>query len=212
VPEPNDPYPATLTIDYPDKPLNRLSSFFRIFYAIPIFIILALIFGMYNYNSPKSLSDHWAYFNTVYLFLPLVLMLLFRRKYPRWWFDWNVTLLKFVIRANAYLFLLRDEYPSTDDEQAVHIEIPYPDASTELNRWLPLVKWILAIPHLIVICFLLIGTLFCVICAWFAIIFTGRYPRSLFDYVVGVERWSIRLSAYAYLLVTDKYPPFRLSD
>jgi hypothetical protein len=210
--EPDNSYPAKLEIDYPDRPLNRLSSFFRLFYAIPIMIVMALLYGMYNYQNPKSPHEHWEYFNTIYVFLPLILMLLFRRKYPRWWFDWNVALLKLGTRFNAYLLLLRDEYPSTDEEQAVHIEIPYPDASTELNRWLPLVKWFLAIPHFVVLCVLAFGMIFSVIFAWFAILFTARYPRSLFDFIVGVERWSIRVAAYAFLLVTDKYPPFRLGD
>ena len=139
------------------------------------------------------------------------LMLLFRQKYPRWWFDWNLGLVRFGTRVYAYLALLRDEYPSTDDEQAVHIDIPYPDAPRELNRWLPLVKWFLAIPHFVVLGLLAVGACVGVIIAWFAILFTGRYPRSLFDFVVGVFRWWLRVAAYALLLTTDRYPPFRLS-
>jgi len=137
-----------------------------------------------------------------------VLMLLFRQKYPRWWFDWNLALTRFSTRVAVYLALLRDEYPSADDEQAVHIQIPYPDAKQELNRWLPLVKWFLAIPHYVVLWFLSIAAFLCVIIAWFAILFTGRYPRSLFDFVVGVFRWWLRVAAYAFLLTTDRYPPF----
>jgi len=144
--------------------------------------------------------------------LPLVLMLLFRQKYPRWWFEWNVALIKFSTRVETYVALLRDEYPSTDEDQAVHIEIPYPDAKTGLNRWLPLVKWFLAIPHYFVLCFIGIAASVCVIIAWFAILFTARYPRSLFDFVVGVFRWSLRVTVYALLLTTDRYPPFSLSD
>ncbi len=139
-------------------------------------------------------------------------MLLFRQKYPRWWFDWNVALIKFSTRVEAYLALLRDEYPSTDEDQAVHIEIPYPDAKNELNRWLPLVKWFLAIPHYIVLFFLGIAAIVSIVIAWFAILFTGRYPKSLFDFVVGVFRWGLRVAAYAFLLTTDRYPPFALSD
>jgi hypothetical protein len=139
-------------------------------------------------------------------------MLLFRQKYPRWWFDWNLALTKFSTRVGAYLGLLTDVYPSTDEEQSVHIEIPYPDAKNELNRWLPLVKWILAIPHYIVLFFLLIAAIVCVVIAWFAILFTGRYPRGLFDFVVGVFRWFLRVAAYAFLLTTDLYPPFALSE
>ena len=144
------------------------------------------------------------------LFLPIVLMLLFRQKYPRWWFDWNVNLLRFSNRVTAYLALLDDRYPSTDEEQGVHLNLDYPDAR-QLNRWLPLVKWFLAIPHYIVLFFLVIGALVAVIVAWFAIVFTGRYPQSLFRFVVGVIRWSNRVNAYAFLLVTDEYPPFQLS-
>ena len=136
-------------------------------------------------------------------------MLLFNRRYPRWWFDWNLQLTKFSARVGAYLALLRDEYPSTEDEQAVHIAIPYPDASRELSRWLPLIKWFLAIPHYVVLWFLGIAVLCCIVIAWFAILFTGRYPRALFDFVVGVFRWVLRVTAYAFLLTTDRFPPFR---
>jgi hypothetical protein len=144
------------------------------------------------------------------VFLPTVLMLLFRRKYPRWWFDWNLALIRFTARCAAYLALLRDEYPSTDEEQAVYLEIPYPDAAWELNRYLPLVKWLLAIPHYVVLCFLGVAAVVCVLVAWFAILFTGRYPRSLFEFVVGVFRWALRVEVYAFLLTTDRYPPFSL--
>lgn len=145
------------------------------------------------------------------VFLPLILMLLFRQKYPRWWFDWNIAFTRFSYRVGAYFLLLRDEYPSTDEQQAVHVDIAYPDARRDLNRWLSLVKWLLAIPHLIILIFLFIAELFCVIAAWFAILFTGRYPRSLFDFIVGANRWGVRVLAYAFLLTTDRYPPFRLS-
>jgi hypothetical protein len=143
------------------------------------------------------------------VFFPTMLMLLFRRKYPRWWFDWNLELIRFSTRCIAYLALLRDEYPSTDQEQAVHLGIPYPDVPAELNRYLPLVKWLLAIPHYIVLGFLAVATVACVIAAWLAILITGRYPRSLFQFVVDVFRWSLRVMAYAFLLTTDRYPPFR---
>jgi hypothetical protein len=146
------------------------------------------------------------------LFLATMLMLVFKRKYPRWWFDWNIALTKFGARVGAYMALLRDEYPSTDEDQAVHIEIPYPDARKDLNQWLPLVKWFLAIPHYIVLFFLGIAAIFVVIITWFAILFTGRYPKGLFDFVVGVMRWSLRVMAYAALLTTDEYPPFTLGE
>jgi len=202
-------YPVSLSIDYPDRNLNRLTTFFRIFTAIPIVIVIGLLTSA---GSGGDGDGGWRYGATGLVVLPLVLMLLFRQKYPRWWFDWNVALIKFNTRVDAYLALLGDEYPSTDEDQAVHIEIPYPDAKNELNRWLPLVKWFLAIPHYIVLFFLGIAAIVSIIIAWFAILFTGRYPKGLFDFVVGVFRWCLRVAAYAFLLTTDRYPPFRLWD
>lgn len=196
-------YPVSLSIDYPDRDLDKLTTFFRIFTVIPIAIILGLLGGTGNYQYAAGGG---------LVFVPTALMLLFRQKYPRWWFDWNLNLIRFSARVSAYLSLLRDEYPSTDEEQAVHVTIPYPDAQADLNRWLPLVKWFLAIPHYVVLFFLGIAALVCVVIAWFAILFTGRYPRSLFDFVVGVFRWSLRVTVYAIVLTTDRYPPFSLSD
>ena len=197
-------FPATLEIDYPDRELDRLTTVFRLFTVIPIAVILALLTrGTVHAGAANHVVGSGGI-----VFLATVLMLLFRQKYPRWWFDWNLALTRFSTRVAVYLALLRDEYPSADDEQAVHIQIPYPDAKQELNRWLPLVKWFLAIPHYVVLWFLSIAAFFCVIIAWFAILFTGRYPRSLFDFVVGVFRWWLRVAAYAFLLSTDRYPPF----
>ena len=202
-------YPLTFRVDYPDKPLNRLSSFFRFLWIIPILVIATLLTS--GSISIEGTDQSWSWATVGILFAPLVLMILFRKKYPRWWFDWNLQLTRFLARVWVYATLLRDDYPSTDEEQAVHLDFPYPDA-TQLSRGLPLVKWFLAIPHYIVLFFLWIGAVVCIILAWFAILFTGTYPRSLFDYVVGVQRWSLRVSAYAFLLVTDQYPPFGLSE
>jgi hypothetical protein len=199
--------PALLEIEYPERERNWLTTFFRPFAVIPIAIILALLAGPATHAS----SEDYSFAAGGILFLPTVLMLVFRQKYPRWWYDWNLQLTRFSTRVAAYLALLRDEYPSTDEEQAVHITIPYPDAK-ELNRWLPLVKWFLTIPHYLILAFLAIGAILCVIIAWFAILLTGRYPRALFDFVVGVFRWWLRVAAYAFLLTTDRYPPFRLSE
>jgi hypothetical protein len=185
-------YPINLSVDYPDKKMNRITTFLRLLVVIPILIILGLIAGGL-------------------VFVPTVLMLLFLQKYPRWWFDWNLALTKFGTRVLAYLALLRDEYPSTDDERLYHIEISYPKAEEELHRWLPLVKWLLAIPHYILLSLLAIAALVAVIIAWFAILFTGRYPKALFNFVEGVFRWALRVVAYAFLLATDRYPPFGLS-
>ena len=201
-------YPVTLTIDYPDRLLNRLTTFFRIFTLIPIAIILALVSGAGFFGEEHGWS--WLFAAGGVLFLATLLMILFRQKYPRWWFDWNVALVKFSTRVGAYIGLLTDVYPSTDEEQSVHIEIPYPDVPKDLNQWLPLVKWFLAIPHYIVVACLLVAAIVCVVVAWFAILFTGRYPRGLFDFVVGVSRWGLRVAAYAFLLTTDQYPLFSL--
>ncbi len=208
---PSTPYAATLSIDYPDRNLNRLSSFFRLIIVIPIFIILALLIGASTGNN-ETRNAGWdnQSIATGMVILPTLLMILFRQKYPKWWFDWNLALSRFSARVSAYLLLMRDEYPSTDEEQAVHLDLVYPDAKT-LNRWLPLIKWLLAIPHFIVLIFLVVAAVACVIIAWFAILFTGRYPKGLFDFVLGVSRWSLRVEAYALLMLTDQYPPFALT-
>jgi len=208
--ETSNGYPMSLSVDYPER-LNRLTTFFRIFTVIPIFIILILLSGGSDQGSGGS-GWSWQYSSAALVFVPLVLMLLFRKKYPRWWFDWNVALIKFGTRVEAYILLLRDEYPSTDEDQAVHIEIPYPNAKEDLKSGMPLVKWFLAIPHYFVLFFLGIAAIVSIVIAWFAILFTGRYPRRLFDFVVGVVRWSLRVEVYAFLLTTDRYPPFSLSD
>ena len=199
-------YPARLAIDYPDRDLDRVSTLLRILYIIPIGIVAALFTSTANDSSGNSagLSVMGA------VGLAAGLLILFRQKYPRWWFDFLVEVTRFSNRVGVYAALMTDQYPSTDEEQSVHIDIDYPDVEQDLNRWLPLVKWLLAIPHYIVLFFLAIGAVFAVIGAWFAILFTGRYPRSLFDYVEGVARWGLRVQAYAFLLVTDRYPPFSL--
>ncbi len=208
--ESNNNYPANLTIDYPEK-LNKLTTFFRIFAVIPIFIILGLLIGG-TYES-NSLEEGWRFTYSAggIVFVPTILMILFRKKYPKWWFDWNLSLTRFIYRVFSYLILLRDEYPSTDEEQAIHIEIIYPNVETELKRGMPLVKWFLAIPHVFILLFLYIAVFISTIISWFAILFTGIYPKGIFDFVTGVMRWSLRVCAYAFLLTTDQYPPFSLS-
>ena len=200
-------YPVTLAVDYPDRPLDRLTSFFRIFTAIPIAIVLGAVSGgTIQFGTRESRAVIAAAGGL--LFLAPLLMILFREKYPRWWFDWNLELLRFSTRVGSYLALMNDTYPSTDEEQWVHLEVPYPDVKQDLNRWLPLVKWFLAIPHFIVLAFLTLAAVVVVLVAWFAILFTGRYPRALFDFVEGVIRWHLRVIGYALVLVTDRYPPF----
>lgn len=240
-------YPVKLSIDYPDHPVNRLTSFFRAITVIPIGIIAMIMMQTLpimeigtRYNTDEQ-ELHY-FFTSISasgielgdlviltaiaallvplglflfgfianLFNPMVLMLVFRRKYPKWWFDYYTALIRFITRVGSYFMLLSDVYPSTDEDQNVHIEIPYPDAGTELSQGLPLIKWFLAIPHYIVLAFLGVAVCVCMVCIWFAILFTGRVPRSLFDFTVGFYRWSLRVSAYAYFQFTDKYPPFSL--
>jgi hypothetical protein len=204
-------YPVRFAVEYPDTPLNRLTTAFRPFVAIPILVVLVSIGGVFADWGRETRG--FAIGGTLggLLFLPPLLMIVFRRKYPRWWFDFNLELQRFTNRVGAYLALMHDRYPSTDEKQYVTLEIPYPDAGRDLNRWLPLVKWLLAIPHYVLLLFLWLGALFVAIAAWFAILFTGRFPRGMFHFVEGVLRWTNRVEAYMLLLATDRYPPFRLS-
>jgi hypothetical protein len=194
-------YPVKFSVEYPDRPLNRVSTGFRIFAAIPILLLAATVNG-----APGAGAGAVGI-----LFLPALLMLLFRKKYPRWWFDWNLELLRFTNRIAVYLALMNDRYPSTDEPQSVRLELPYPGSPATVSRGLPLVKWFLAIPHYIVLIALYVAAIVVVVIAWFAILFTGRYPRGIFDFVEGVIRWHNRVVGYAFVLVTDEYPPFRLS-
>jgi hypothetical protein len=207
-----DAYPVQFSVDYPDRPLNRLSTFFRIFTVIPIFIVLSLVSGGGNFSfATGDSTTSFAFGAGGLLIAATLVMILFRQKYPRWWFDWNLELLRFENRVVIYVALMDDRYPSTEDHQSVLLDYPYPDAESDLNRFMPLVKWLLAIPHYIVLFFLTIGAFFAVVFAWFTILFTGRYPRGLFDFVEGVIRWQMRVTGYMLVLVTDRYPPFRFS-
>ena len=187
-------YPVKLEIDYPESS-NRLTALFRLILVIPIVIILALIS---TYAEALSLA--------------IAMMILFKEKYPRWWFEWHIGITKFAYRVAVYIFLMRDEYPSTDSDQSVHITIPYPDVKNELKRWMPLVKWFLVLPHIIALIFIFIGVLICTVFSLIAILITGRYPKGIFYFVEGFFRWTLRVSAFALLLTTDEYPPFRLKE
>jgi hypothetical protein len=202
-------YPVQFGVDFPVRPLSRVSTAFRLIAALPIVVLLTMLSGStFNDSDHKTMNS--IVIGGAAVFVPLVLMLVVRQKYPRWWFDWNLNLLRFSNRVTAYLALLDDRYPSTDEDQSVHLDFAYPDAQ-HLNRWLPLVKWLLAIPHYLALLFLGFGALGAIVIAWFAIVLTGTYPRALFDYVVGVMRWTNRVNAYAFTLVTDQYPPFSLA-
>ncbi|MGH2377499.1 MAG: DUF4389 domain-containing protein [Candidatus Limnocylindria bacterium] len=210
---PAETYPARLRIDYPGR-LDRLTTLLRIIWIIPIFVILAIVTG----GGGSTVQDEGEQVGnaglgiTASLAFATALMIVFRQRYPRWWFDFQLALTRFSYRVGAYFLLLRDEYPSTEDEQAVHLEFDYPDVPRQLNRWLPLIKWLLALPHYLVLIVLSLIAVVVVVIAWFAILITGRYPRGLFDYVVGVGRWGLRVQAYAFFMVTDRYPPFSMDQ
>jgi hypothetical protein len=206
-------YPARLEVDYPEQH-NRVTTLFRVVLIIPI----AIVIGVLTAGATRTVYDQSGQVVSTTsggisagLFLATLLMIVFRQRYPRWWFDFALELARFGARVGAYFALLTDQYPSTVEEQSVHLQIDYPDVERDLNRWLPLVKWLLAIPHFLVLFVLSVAAFFAVVIAWFAILFTGRYPRGLFDFVVGVARWGLRVQAYAVLLVTDRYPPFSLT-
>ena len=214
---PSQFYPARLSIDYPEK-LDRVSTFFRLIFVIPILIILSLLTATAT-DTVTVITDSGEVVSKITttglgiaggLFVATMLMIVFRQRYPRWWFDFALALNRFLNRVGAYMALLTDRYPSTEEEQSVHLDLDYPNVEQNLSRWMPLVKWLLAIPHYIVLAVLVVGAVFAILIAWFAILFTGRYPRALFDYVVGVGRWALRVQAYATLLITDRYPPFSL--
>lgn len=204
-------YPVHFSVDYPERDLNRLTTAFRLIVAIPILIVIGTLTsaGWNDGSNGDGVWDALVVGGSVFFF-PTLLLLVFRQKYPRWWFDFHLQFSRFGSRVMTYLALMRDEYPSTDEEQAVHLHLPYPDVPRDLNRWLPLVKWFLAIPHYIVLALLSAAAVVGVLIAWFAILVTGRYPRGIFTFVEGVMRWSTRVTAYAFSLVTDEYPPFRL--
>ena len=201
-------YPVSFAVDYPDRKLNRLTTALRLLVAIPILVVLESVSGGHFSSRGGNVVTYGA---GATLFLGPLLMIVFRRKYPRWWFDWNLELQRFGNRVLVFLALMDDKYPSTDERQSVRLDYAYPDASRDLNRWLPLVKWLLAIPHFVVLLFLWVAAVVTVVVSWFAILITGRYPRGAFGFVEGVLRWTQRVIAYAFLLVTDEYPPFSLA-
>jgi hypothetical protein len=201
------PFPMSFSVDYPDRKLDRLSTALRIFWAIPILIIVEAFAGDWGYAFDTSYAPMFSGF----IVLPTALMIIFREKYPRWWFDFNRELFRFFNRVVVYLLLMDDRYPSTDAQQSVHLELEYPDAPRDLNRLMPLIKWLLAIPHFILLFFISFGAIVAVIYAWFVILITGKYPPDVFEFLVGFLRWQNRVYSYAVLLTTDKYPPFKFA-
>lgn len=205
-----DEYPVQLSVDYPESS-DRLKALFRVILAIPIVIVLGAVGGYTASGEPQIDQFTAGLVAGGALIAGPLLMILFRQKYPRWWFDWNLELTRFSARVSSYLLLMRDEYPSTDEEQAVHVQIQYPDVENDLNRFLPLVKWILALPHYIILAVLSSLAFLVVVVVWFAIIITGNYPRLAFTFIEGLLRWGARVAAYAFMLTTDRYPPFRFN-
>jgi hypothetical protein len=208
-----DTYPARLNIDYPER-LDRVTTCFRLILIVPILMLFAILTASTSTHvvteTGRTVRSSGVGI-TGGLAVATALMIVVRQRYPRWWFDFALELTRFAARIGAYLTLVTDRYPSTVDQQSIHLDVDYPEVTRDLNRWLPLVKWFLAIPHFIVLAVLGVLAVFAVVIAWFAIMLTGRYPRGLFDFIVGVGRWALRVQAYAILLVTDRYPPFSMT-
>lgn len=203
--------PVEFDIDYPDQQRDRTRTFFRAVLVLPMLVVLAALGGPAIGGTNGSGPLFFIGLANGLVVIPPLLTIVLRQKYPRWWFDFNLAFLRFDNRVLGYLLLMSDEYPSTDDEQSIHLDVSYPDVRTDLNRWMPLVKWFLAIPHYLALLVLDFGVVIATIGAWVAIVLTGRHPRRLFNYTVGVMRWHNRVVCYAFALVTDQYPPFRLS-
>ena len=182
---------------------NRLTAFFRIILVVPMAIFLASF-------APTDLSaDGSNYWAVGFLVLPTALAIVFRRIYPSYLLVFNEALLSLQTRVDAYILLLTDEYPSIEENDIVSVTFPSVDAK-QLNQWLPLVKWFLAIPLYIVGLFYIIYAALLTIFAWLTVIFTGNYPEKCAEGVVGTIAYWNRVAGYALLLVTDEYPTFSL--
>lgn len=182
-------YPVTYSVEYPEE-LSRWLIFVKWLLAIPHLLIL------YALGVATGVVTFIAFF-----------VILFTKRYPREFFDFVVNVNRWTENVYAYVFLLRDEYPPFSWQRgryAVTYEVAYPE---ELSRWLIFVKWLLAVPHYIVLFFLFIGQGLALLVAFFAILFTKRIPEELFRFVVGVDRYRVRVNAYVNLL-RDEYPPF----
>jgi hypothetical protein len=197
-------YPVSFEAEYPEQ-LGRLSSAFRIILYIPVAIFLALVGGQaFSYSDFGDVTSI-TLAGGGGIVLAIWAAVLVRQYIPHWLFDFQVALMRFQARAYGYLALLTDRFPAFEGEYPINFEVSYPD---RLNRWkVAIWKIITSIPHIIILIFLYVAALVVVMIAWFAILFTGRYPQGLHTFVAGVFRWSFRVQAYIYSL-TDEYPPF----
>ena len=169
-------YPVQFSVDYPES-RNRLSVLFRLILAIPIVIVGAAVGGHIDMGDAELTESFAPLYAGGVLWIGPLLMIVFRKKYPKWWFDWNLELSRFTTRIESFILVLRDEYPSTDEEQSVHLQIEYPNAETELNRILPIFKWLLAIPHYIILAILWVLAIVATILAWLSILGPGPVSR-----------------------------------
>jgi hypothetical protein len=203
-----DAYPVTLAVDYPEQQ-SRWKTLLRLFLAIPVLLFFVVLGGgFWTPQWPGGRPATYSVGAAGAVVLAMWITIVLRARIPHWLFDFEVALLRWEIRACSYFALLTDTYPPFEGDYPVQFEVQYPK---RLTRWKVLIwKAITSIPHMIILLFLSIGALFVVIAAWFAILFTGRFPRSLHSYVAGVMRWGARVEAY-FLSLTDEYPPFSLS-
>ena len=188
-----------IQVDYQNR--DRTSSFFRPLLIIPVAVFLMLF----------TQFSHWG-FSTVAITMPAVISLLLRQSYPSWILAFNHAILEFGTRAVAYALLLTDKYPTFESNPTVAIIFPDVEGGKKLNRWLPLVKWILAIPLYVVGAFYLVLTTFVTIGAWFQIFFTGNFPTWAGNVTTGTVRFWNRVYGYSIVLTTDEYPSFSLKN
>ena len=184
-------HPVTFSVAYPES-LSRWKIFVKFLLAIPHLVVL------YALSLAAGITTLVAWF-----------AILFTGKYPDGLFKFAVGVQRWNYNVNVYTLLLRDEYPPFSMDAGLYpvtYEVDYPD---HLSRLLIFVKFLLALPNAIVLLVVLLVACLASIVAWFAILFTGKYPRGIFDFVSGALRWNARLNAYTNLM-TDTYPPFSL--
>ncbi len=199
-------YPVRFEAEYPEQ-LGRLSSAFRIILYIPVAIFLALVGGQAFSYSDFGDATTTSVAGGGGIILAIWATVIVRQYVPHWLFDFQVALMRFQARAYGYLALLTDRFPAFEGEYPINFEVRYPD---KLSRWkVAIWKIITSIPHIIILIFLFLAAFVVIVIAWFAILFTGRYPQGLHTFVAGVFRWSLRVQAY-FLSLTDDYPPFSL--